>query len=400
MKDRAKAGGMGRGLAGGRPSGGEGGWQGGARRSARGRRAGVGWRGWVGLGLLAWAGVGCSPSGFLARQMVKAPNRVPEWVKPEGRVGLRWPAGTMGRFASGVATVGEPAVALHWRMVEPADYGLEVVPEARRPGDPPADDFTVRLRLPEEGLPPAREAIGTAFVVHGYGVDSASMFPWALALAEAGWRAVLVDLRGHGRSGGRRVYLGTLEVEDLRGLRRHLEAEGRVSGPFVVVGHSMGASIGLRWQAKDPAVRATVAFGPMAEFAPAAERVRAEYAPWVPRGWMRRATARVPGVLGIEPKALDTLPTVQGRAVRAYLVAGAGDRVTPPEESALLRTWLAPGSAFLIVGQVTHETLPYAFDQHGRRVIAWLAEWGGGEGAETRDGTAGPEWRKEEAGTD
>lgn len=338
------------------------------------RERAEGWR-WV----KAWLGIlpllltaGCSPSTFLARRMVEAPNRVPEFVKPEGRVWLMWEAGLLERFPSRTNRVGDPAVDLRWVVVEPGDYGWSMRSTTETNGTRPREVYTMDLRLPPKGLPPARAAVGTAYVLHGYGVDLETMLPWGLFLAEAGWRTVLVDLPGHGLSGGRRVTFGVKEVGALRALREALAAEKGWGGPTVVVGHSMGAALALRWQAADPGVSGSVALGPYAEFAPAVLRLRDDYARWVPRGWVRNAAKKVPGLLGVGARELDTVSVVRGMRLRAMLVASASDVVTPPEDSAELRWELGAGSEFLIVGQATHETLPYLFQQHGERVREWL----------------------------
>lgn len=311
----------------------------------------------------------------MARRILDAPNRVPEILKPEGRVLLRWPAGVLERFPSGTNVVGTPPAALRWILVEPADYGLQVSSNLEGEGTRhPRTSFELRFKLPRAGLPPSRAPVGTAFLVHGYGVDLETMFPWAIYLAEAGWRCVLVDLRGHGSSGGRHVYFGTVETNDLRELRVALERERRVQKPYVAVGHSLGASIVLRWATADREISRCVALGSFSEFRPAMERLRKEYAPWVPAFLVRGAGAKLPELLGVTAEGLDTAAALRGHAVRAYLVASPGDRITPPEDSQALREWLAPGSEFLIVGPATHETLPYLLDQHGPPVRRWLGD--------------------------
>jgi pimeloyl-ACP methyl ester carboxylesterase len=222
---------------------------------------------------------------------------------------------------------------------------------------------------------PARDtpALGTAFVIHGYGVDLETMFPWGLYLAEAGWRVVLVDLRGHGESTGERVFFGTVETNDLVQMRMELGRQGLLQSPCVAVGHSLGGAIALRWQTVDSNIVASVAFGPPAEFVPAAARLRAEYASWIPKTWVERAAEKFPATIGVSPEALDTTGALKAHRVRSFLVAGYGDAITPPEDSVKLQPFLAAGSPFLIVGPITHEALPYVFDQHAARIRDWLA---------------------------
>lgn len=311
---------------------------------------------------------------MIARGLRIAPNRVPELMKPAAPVVLRWPKGMVERFPTGTNLVGTPPVPIHWRIIEPADYGLQISNSVRSSGSRTIHEFGFRLGLPSQGLPPAGRAIGTVFLLHGYGVDGDALFPWALYLAEAGWRSVLVDLRGHGTSGGRWVTFGTTETNDLRCLRQTLEKQGLVRPPYAAMGHSMGASMALRWPVTDPEIRASVALGAYAEFADAVVRLRDGYAPWVPKAWARRAALRLPELLDVPPHALDTAAAIRGKGVRAFFVASAGDTVTPPEASSELRELAGPGSGFLVVGDATHEMLPYLFEQHGPPVVKWLAE--------------------------
>ena len=129
----------------------------------------------------------------------------------------------------------------------------------------------------------------------------------------------------------------------------------------------------LRWAAMDPAVERVVALGAFAEFNPAMERMRREYAAWVPAFLVRGAARWLPTLLKVEPPALDTTAAVRGHALRAFLVAATEDAITPPEDSQQLRDALGCGSEFLVVGPATHENLPYQLDQHGPAIRAWLA---------------------------
>lgn len=63
----------------------------------------------------------------------------------------------------------------------------------------------------------------------------------ASALTAAGWRVTVVELRGHGDSEGKRGHVDRWHayVEDVQA------AAATLSGPFVLVGHSMGGAVGL-----------------------------------------------------------------------------------------------------------------------------------------------------------
>jgi dipeptidyl aminopeptidase/acylaminoacyl peptidase len=87
---------------------------------------------------------------------------------------------------------------------------------------------------------------------------------WANILAKAGFRAILVDLRGHGRSTGDSLTYGVVESRDLTQVLSALAARGLVAGGLGVMGISYGAATAIEWAAKDPRVSAVVAVAPFA----------------------------------------------------------------------------------------------------------------------------------------
>lgn len=116
----------------------------------------------------------------------------------------------------------------------------------------------------------------TVLLVHGLGDHSGRWTGIAVSLAAAGLAVHAPDLRGHGRSRGRRGHAGSFEhlLRDLDRLRRAAapEADHRT---VVLVGHSLGGLLVLRHlQAfPSPAVAGAVAAAPFV-------RLRAEVPAW------------------------------------------------------------------------------------------------------------------------
>lgn len=80
--------------------------------------------------------------------------------------------------------------------------------------------------------------------IHGFMDHSGRFQNWAVRLTENGYGVMAVDLRGHGRSGGRRGYAAGFRsyLKDVRLLRqRTLELFGNL--PQVLYGHSLGGNI-------------------------------------------------------------------------------------------------------------------------------------------------------------
>ncbi len=99
-------------------------------------------------------------------------------------------------------------------------------------------------------------------MLHGVLDRSAVMLPAARALADSGYRAVLVDLRGRGRSTGKYMTFGLQEAKDLSQVIDALERRGLLAGNLGVYGISYGATTSIHLAAVDRRVRAVVAVEP------------------------------------------------------------------------------------------------------------------------------------------
>ncbi len=318
------------------------------------------------------AATACSPGRYLASRFLKAPNTYPTWIEPSPRVVFDYDR----KLATGLPTrtvaVGPPPAALHVVLVEPADYSLLIDSVNRRHGRKEQMTLSLRVQMPGAPLPASRRPKGTVVILHGYGVDLDSMLPWGLIVAEAGYRAALVDLRGHGQSTGRRIYFGAVETGDLRELLDQLMRSGAANEPVAVMGESFGAALALRWAADDPRVRAVVAMAPYAEFRAAALGLRDEYVRWLPASWARSIAYWLPRLLAVPPDGLDTTPYVERLRAATFFIAAGHDPISPAPTVARLAR-LAPGPAkYRAVLSARHETLPYQFDELRTAVLDWL----------------------------
>ncbi len=95
----------------------------------------------------------------------------------------------------------------------------------------------------------ASEARGTLVLTHGISEHSESYDRFfAKHMAQRGFNVIGWDLRGHGRSHGKRGYVDAFRSysDDLRAFLGFLEKEGKLSLPYCLVGHSMGGLITLK----------------------------------------------------------------------------------------------------------------------------------------------------------
>jgi pimeloyl-ACP methyl ester carboxylesterase len=226
-----------------------------------------------------------------------------------------------------------------------------------------------------------RQPKGTIFVLHGIGdrKDKVPYLLWARILAQAGYRAVLVDLRGHGRSTGRYMTYGVRESRDMKQLLDAFEAQGLVAGPVGVWGISYGAAVGIQWAAVDPRVRAVCAFEPFCTLRDAVK----DFAPVVLGGWsfiapapvLRATTNAAAALAGFDPDDASPRKAITKTTAPVLLVHGTRDHHLPPYHSVRLHEAAPDHSELFLVEGDGHLTL---WVRHlpivRERVTAWFDE--------------------------
>ncbi len=89
-------------------------------------------------------------------------------------------------------------------------------------------------------------------ILHGWSDHAGRWAETAETLRNAGYSAYLLDLRGHGRSEGRRGHLSRFSqlLGDLHSFRRVVRV--RTAAPQVLLGHSFGGLVALRYLETQP----------------------------------------------------------------------------------------------------------------------------------------------------
>ncbi len=309
----------------------------------------------------------------MARRMAQAPNTYPDWFAPKAPVAVAFSPKFLTNFPKQFLDVGPPPARLCYRIVEPADYHLEISSTNWLEHGRKQFEFTFHADLPGRSNVWTSAPRGTVVLLHGYGLAQFSMAPWALRLAQEGWRCVLVDLRGHGKSTGKRIYFGVQEARDLSQLLDELTRGSRLQEPVTAFGESYGAALALRWKTVEPRVRTVVAITPYAGLSNAVLNLGHEYAGWMPQGLIRAGLKKLPSVLKVPAGELDTTTELARSRVPALLVAGAEDKITPVSDVEQLQALAAPGSELIVVPDATHESVTYFFADLVPPVLAWLS---------------------------
>jgi pimeloyl-ACP methyl ester carboxylesterase len=102
----------------------------------------------------------------------------------------------------------------------------------------------------------AEEPKGTVVMAHGLNRSRIEMVRRVPFVHEAGWNAILIDLRHHGESGGTATTFGAKEKKDVEAAVDYVR--DRSPGPVVVWGVSLGAASVVLAAADDPEVAGVI----------------------------------------------------------------------------------------------------------------------------------------------
>jgi alpha-beta hydrolase superfamily lysophospholipase len=120
------------------------------------------------------------------------------------------------------------------------------------------------LRLFWHTARPAQAPVAHVAVLHGYAEHLGRYQELTHALVSAGYVVHLLDMRGHGQSGGKRGHCDRFAeyLADIDAFLARVEAEAK-GAPLFLLGHSHGSLIGARYLLDKPhAVRAAVLMSP------------------------------------------------------------------------------------------------------------------------------------------
>lgn len=272
--------------------------------------------------------------------------------------------------------VGPPAAQLALTMVPPRDYGLEYQSEISYSGG--KGTLNARVRWAEtEKLGEIREtARGTVILLSGATLSRYTVLPWALGLASDGYRAVMIDYRGHGDSTGQYMTYGLQEARDLLQVIEALHDKQVIEEPLVLFGISMGAVTALRTATELDSLAAIVAIEPYADAAEAIHGVGRGINPklsgFVSEHRMNEAIDRASTIIGHDIRSNRPVEIMDQVRVPVLFIHGQSDHWIPPEHSMDLYVAKGDQADLWIVPGAGHVDLPLRYDELSGRVFHWL----------------------------
>lgn len=276
-------------------------------------------------------------------------------------------------------------VALYWRALDPGAYRLDYAyrPDGTQRG---RMDFSLDFSAPVAFDAPPR---GTVLLLHGWMMDGGSLLPWALQLAQAGYRTITIDLRNHGRSGAGPTGYGLREARDVADAVAALRARGEIAGSLHVMGVSYGAATAI-FSARDLGLQVDGVVA-IESFENAGHAIRdmvphmlhkapETFAQQFTHRWLRwrmddaaleRAITAAGSALSLPLDTVDVGTALADVPACVLLVHGSEDEHVPVAHGRALAA-AAPRARYLEVEGEDHISLPMRLDLLAPTVIDWL----------------------------
>ncbi|MDX1564792.1 MAG: alpha/beta fold hydrolase [Phycisphaeraceae bacterium] len=273
-------------------------------------------------------------------------------------------------------------------FVEAPNRGLRIDP-ARDPGPLCLSllgvDRQFRIRSEPENaslrvwvMEPAghRPPRGTVFVLHGYRNGMFWQLPNGRLFARRGFRVVLTDLRGHGRSTGDWIGYGALESQDMVRVLDELKRRQLVAGRIGVWGFSMGGATAIQWAGRDKRIEAVVAVAPFASMkdivAHESHRRSLGLAGVDSEAQLESLLRQATEGKGYRPEEADTAAAARRTRAPILIVHGMWDQINPLEQSRRILKDAPRGSRLIAIPGLGHVTIQFHNPAMCRQIPAWF----------------------------
>lgn len=313
-------------------------------------------------------------SSILAHKVVAPPNR--SGIKPlfaDSKILEHSPDAFAETWS---VEVGPPRAKIAVASIEPGDYGFVYDLKMSYPAgkDPHIDSFNAYWKPAAQVQRVASR--GTVVLLHGYLQNRNYIVPWAVRLAQAGYRCVVLDLRGHGASTGEHISFGAFESRDISQVLDDLARRGWNVSQVGVLGVSYGASIALLAAGHNARVKTVVAFEPFASAERAVpELMRAAFANearGITDAQFAAAHVKEAKIAGFDWTQADITAALARTRAPVLFIHGEKDAWLSADHSRELARRAPAGSQLVLSPLDNHVSLPLQVEKFAPQVVRWF----------------------------
>ena len=246
----------------------------------------------------------------------------------------------------------------------------------RIPVGPPAASISCLAVEPSGRAVP----LGTVLVFHGIRDDKRSQHGTGVYLSDLGYRSVLVDSRGHGRSTGKYLTYGVQESKDMVQVLDHLEKKGLLARPVGAVGFSYGGAVALQLAARDRRIKAVVTIATFSSLQEVLPVYVSHYIPLLSRlftsAQYERALKEAGEIARFAPQQASNTKAAAATSARLLIIHGQEDPKVPVEQARKIHQAAKGHSELAIIPGEGHDSL--LLDRSGtvrRKMTKWFKRW-------------------------
>lgn len=260
------------------------------------------------------------------------------------------------------------------KRMSPSDLGLPFETMWFESGKTPQ---SAAIRIAAWWIDASQPSAKTVVVIHGYGDAKVGALAWAPTWRDLGFNCLLIDLRGHGESGGSLTTGGVLERDDLDAVINSIVTlKPAQTKQIALFGISLGGAVALACAARREDIAAVVCDSTFADYASAAtahgKLIGVPLPSLLP--WVMRWAQKLAGVEFAEARPAFTLAAC---SCPVMLIHGEADPFVSKEQVSLLSEALIarqnPKDAHLVVADAYHVlALPSNTQLYQRQLAGFL----------------------------
>jgi uncharacterized protein len=221
-----------------------------------------------------------------------------------------------------------------------------------------AQSFTLttrdRLKIAGWFIPAKTPSTQTVILLHSRGGTRQDTLEFSLPLWQAGFNLAMIDLRGHGESGGEYFTFGYHEWQDVSSLLDYLETRADGSATDVtLIGISAGGAVAITAAAQDRRIRRLVT---IATFADLNDTIQKQV-PWLPEFWRIRAIREAEQLGRFSVMETSPLKAIEKISRPVLIVHPAEDSYIPLENGERLFAAASSPKTFYVIRDANHDTM-------------------------------------------
>ncbi|MEM7725162.1 MAG: alpha/beta fold hydrolase [Cyanobacteria bacterium P01_A01_bin.45] len=166
----------------------------------------------------------------------------------------------------------------------------------------------------------------TLIVLHSLGGTRQDFLNFYLPIWQKGFNLTLIDMRGHGNSGGKYFTYGFHERKDISKLIDYLQDKKQVNNQKIaIMGISAGGTVAILSANYDKRIQALVSIAAFADL----DQTITKQVPWLPLFWKKRVLKKAEKIAKFKIAEISPVKQIKKLDCPIFIVHGTADKYIP-----------------------------------------------------------------------